>query len=215
MVIEMNYSIYIFDFDYTLGDATNGVVESVNFALTKMNLPICKKDDIRKTIGMPLPETFTYLTKIEEPEQRIQFVKLFKEKADEIMTENTALYVDTVNVLSYLKSKEIKTGIVTTKYHYRIIEILSKFQINHLIDVIVGGEDVKNAKPNPEALLTAIQKLNAHKENVVYVGDSIIDAKTANNANVDFIAVTTGTTEKNEFLRFPHITVISTLSELL
>lgn len=101
----MNYSIYIFDFDYTLGDATNGVVESVKFALAKMNLPIGEKDDIRKTIGMSLPETFTYLTQIEEPGQRIQFVKLFKEKADEIMTENTELYTDTVSVLSYLKSK--------------------------------------------------------------------------------------------------------------
>lgn len=211
----MDYSIYIFDFDYTLGDSTNGIVASVNFALTQMNFLTFAKEDIRRTVGMSLPQTFTHLTKIYDIEQQKQFVKLFKEKADEVMTENTELFSDTIKILSHLKSKGMKTGIVTTKYHYRINEILNKFDINNLIDIIVGGEDVKNAKPHPEALLTAIEKLNAHNDNILYIGDSIIDAKTAHSANVDFIAVTTGATEKDEFMQFPCIAVVSTLSELL
>lgn len=205
----------IFDFDYTLGDATNGIVASVNFAITQMNLQALAKDDIRKTIGMSLPDTFTYLTKISGQQQIARFVQMFKEKADEIMTENTELFPDTINVLSYLKSNGMKTGIVTTKYHYRIVEILNKFHISHLIDIIVGGDDVKNAKPNPEALLTAIKKLNAQKNSVLYVGDSIIDAKTAQSANVDFIAVTTGTTIEDEFLQYPCFSVVHTLSQVL
>lgn len=211
----IDYSIYIFDFDYTLGDATDGIVASVNFALTQMNFLAFAKEDIRRTVGMSLPETFTHLTKIYDIEQQKQFVKMFKEKADEVMTENTELFTDTIKVLSHLKSKGVKTGIVTTKYHYRINEILNKFDINNLIDIIIGGEDVKNAKPHPEALLTAIEKLNAHNDSILYVGDSIIDAKTAHRANVDFIAVTTGVTEKDEFMQFPCIAVVSTLSELL
>ncbi len=211
----MKYSVCVFDFDYTLGDATNGIVASVNFALSQMNFPAFSRDDIRKTVGMSLPETFTHLTKNNDSKQRDQFVKLFKEKADEIMTANTELFPDTIKVLSHLKSKGIKTGIVTTKYHYRIDEILNKFHINHLIDVIIGGEDVKNAKPHPEALFHAIEKMNAQNNSVLYIGDNIIDAKTAQSANVDFIAVITGTTEKKEFCQFPCIAVVRTLSELL
>ena len=209
------YSVYIFDFDYTLGDATNGIVESVNFALSQMNFREFPAEDIRRTVGMSLPETFTHITKNDDVEKQTQFVKLFKEKADEIMLDNTELFPDTIKVLSHLKSKGIKTGIVTTKYHYRINQILNKFDINNLIDITIGGEDVKNAKPDPEALLTAIEKLNARNENVLYIGDSIIDAKTAQSANVDFIAVTTGTTQKDEFTQFPCIAVISSLSQLL
>jgi len=37
------YSAYLFDFDYTLGDATEGIVESVNYALKQMNLPNSEK----------------------------------------------------------------------------------------------------------------------------------------------------------------------------
>ncbi|NLO40016.1 MAG: HAD family hydrolase [Ruminiclostridium sp.] len=143
------------------------------------------------------------------------YIKLFKEKADEVMTQNTQLYQNTIQVLSYLKSRGIRVGIVTTKYRYRIVEVLKRFQITHLIDVIVGGDDVKNTKPDPEALIRAMELLGATKDNVVYIGDSIIDAKTANSANVDFIVVTTGTTEKDELFQFPHITIINSLTGLI
>jgi phosphoglycolate phosphatase len=180
-----------------------------------MNFSLPSRDDIRRTVGMSLSESFTYLTKNNEPELQAMYVRLFKEKADEVMTQNTHLFQDTVHVLSYLKSKGIKTGIVTTKYRYRIDEVLHKNQITHLLDVIVGGDDVKNAKPDPEALLKAIGLLGASKDDVLYIGDSIIDARTANNANVDFIAVTTGTTAKDDFMQLPHIAVIDSLGALL
>lgn len=211
----MEYSTYIFDFDYTLADATNGIVASVNHALTQMNFIASDRDDIRKTVGMPLAETFTHLTGINDAEQKDRFKELFKEKADDIMLDNTDLFPDTIKVLSHLKSKGIKTGIVTTKLRYRIEQVLNKFDINHLIDSIVGFEDVINAKPHPEGLLAAIRKLDAHPDKVLYIGDSMIDAKTAYSARVDFVAVTTGTTGKEEFMQLPNIAVFSSLSALL
>jgi len=213
--VVMRYKNYLFDFDYTLADATNGIVESVNHALSKMNFSLPSREEIRRTIGMSLSESFTYLTKNKEPELQAMYIRLFKEKADEVMTQNTQLFQDTVHVLSCLKSKDINTGIVTTKYRYRIVDVLQKHQITHLIDIIVGGDDVKNAKPDPEALLKAIELLGASKDDVLYIGDSMIDARTANNANVDFIAVTTGTTAKDDFMQLPHIAVIDSLGALL
>jgi len=46
-----------------------------------------------------------------------------------------------------------------------------------------------------------------------YIGDSLIDAKTALAANVDFAAVTTGTTTETEFSRYPYVKVVKNLSE--
>lgn len=211
----MKYSTYIFDFDYTLGDATKGIVESINFALKRMNLSVYEKDDIRKTIGMALPDAFSYLTGINDQNLKSQFVKLFTERADQVMIENTELFVDTIEILAYLKSKRKTIGIVTNKNHYRIDEILEKFNIAHLIDAVIGGDDVKKGKPDPEPLFMAIEKLNAKREDVVFIGDSaIIDAKATQNAGIDFIAITTGTTSKSEFSLFPNITILNSLSEL-
>ena len=55
----MRYKNYLFDFDYTLADATNGIVESVNHDLSKMNFSLPSREEIRRTIGMSLIESFT------------------------------------------------------------------------------------------------------------------------------------------------------------
>ena len=45
-----NYDAYIFDFDYTLADATNPIVESFNYAFDKLNLKRASYKDIVNTI---------------------------------------------------------------------------------------------------------------------------------------------------------------------
>ena len=211
----MKYTTYIFDFDYTLADATLGIVDSINYALLKMNRLEADYENIRKTIGMHLTDAYTFLTEDSDQEHRLQFFNYFKEKADLIMLENTKLYQDTIDVLTALKSNGFQIGIVSTKSRYRISEVLSKYKITHLIDIIVGGEDVENNKPHPEPLLKAITQLNVNALNVIYIGDSIIDAQTAHDANVDFIGITTGTTSKEHFSQYPFVSIIKTLSELL
>ncbi len=209
------YTVYLFDFDYTLGDSTDAVVASVNYALTSMGYKERPRNEIRRTIGMTLPETFTRLTQNGEEAQRAMFRTLFMEKADQVMTAMTELLPDTVPVLTYLKDKGFTTGIVTTKCHYRIDEILGKFDISRLVDIIVGGDDVKNNKPHPEALLTAMDKLRATAGDIVYIGDSVIDAETARAAGVDFVAVTTGTTSRESFELYPKLAVIERLAQLI
>lgn len=192
----------IFDFDYTLGDSTNGIALSINYALENLGYVSQKLSDIRKTIGLSLRETYFTLTENDDLEEAEQFAKLFKEKADEVMVSNTELYSGVKDVLTRLRERDIKTAIVTSKFHYRIEQILNKFDANDLIDIIVGAEDVKASKPNPEGLLWTLEHLGLKKEEVLYVGDSHVDAKTAENANVGFAAVLTGTTTREEFSEY-------------
>ena len=46
----------IFDFDYTLGDSTNGIVLSVNYAFEKLGFAAKDTESIRKTIGLSLTD---------------------------------------------------------------------------------------------------------------------------------------------------------------
>lgn len=192
----------VFDFDYTLGDSTNGIVLSINYALEQLGHTAKGIDEIKKTIGLSLKETYFALTRKSDIRESNQFAKLFKVKADEVMVKNTLLYTGVIEALSELRKKGFKIAIVTTKFHYRIEQILNKYNANNLIDVIVGAEDVKVEKPNPEGLLWAIKYLGVEKEEVIYVGDSIVDAQTAENAKVKFVAVLTGTTLSSEFERY-------------
>ena len=53
--------------------------------------------------------------------------------------------------------------------------------------------------------MTLLTLSSLEKSEVLYVGDSFIDAKTAENAGVDFVAVLTGTTTKEEFDKYGHV----------
>lgn len=194
-----------FDFDYTLGDSTNGIVLSANYALEKLGLSQKGKEEIRKTIGLSLKDTYAALTAKNNREEAELFVKYFKEKADVVMVENTELYDGVKTMLQGLKESGYQTAIITTKLHYRIEQILDKFNTAAFVDLIVGGEDVKIEKPDPEGLLWAIDHLKLSKNEVLYVGDSLVDAKAAENAAVNFAGVLTGTTTKREFELHEHV----------
>lgn len=204
----------IFDFDYTLGDSTNGIALSINYALEKLGYAVPNIADVKKTIGLSLKETYFALTSNDNLYEAEQFVKLFKEKADIVMVDNTELYAGVKSVLQKLKDKGYMAAIVTTKFHYRIEQILNKFGANELIDIIVGAEDVKTEKPNPEGLLYAIDCLGAMSEEVLYVGDSLVDAKTADNAEVKFAAVLTGTATKDEFKSYNNVYIGQNIADV-
>ena len=52
----------VFDFDYTLGDSTNEIVLSINYALSKLGYGEKETETIRKTIELSLKDTFKVLT---------------------------------------------------------------------------------------------------------------------------------------------------------
>lgn len=190
-------------------------MECANFALGRLGIPSKNPEEIKRTVGMTLQDTFYALTDIKEADISNDFVRLFACKADEVMTENTSLFPDTITTLTALQTKGYQTTIVTSKLRYRIEEVLKKYDACSLINYIVGFEDVKEPKPSPEGLKKAIHALSARREQVLYIGDNVIDAKTALNADVDFAAVTTGTTTTEDFQEYPKVLVAENLSQLL
>jgi len=211
----LKYDAVIFDFDYTLADATPAIVECTNRALSELGYSERGEEAIKKTVGMILEDMFKALTGVADSGKANRFRSLFRARADLIMADSTVLLPDAIRILSKLKEAGIKTGIVTTKYRYRIEQVLEKYGIACLIDNVIGFEDVENAKPDPEGLLKIIAILKDEKNNVLYVGDSHIDAETAANAVVDFAAITTGTTAREACERYPNVAVTEDLAGLM
>lgn len=199
--MKSKYDAIIFDFDYTLADSSRGAIECIKYALNKLNKSEVKDELARKTIGLSLKDTYSYLTGDISVERQEIFSSLFIERADTVMADLTEVFKDVDEVITVLK-EHVKIGIVSTKFRYRIEEILKREKMYKLFDVIIGGEDVEEHKPNPEGLLKAIELIGSRKENILYVGDSITDAKTAINAGVEFIAMLTGITQKEQFLDY-------------
>ena len=93
-------------------------------------------------------------------------------------------------VFKKLKDDGFKLGIVTNKQHNLTIHALELLGIDCYFDCVVGLNDVKNGKPNREGIDKAKSILGGEK--VLYVGDNLIDYKTAENAGVDCCLVNWG-----------------------
>lgn len=210
----MDYQLYLFDFDYTLANSEKGIVTCFRQVFESEGYRGISDEQICRTIGLTLEEAFMQMTGVRDRAVIERYRRAYVEAANSIMTQNTVLYPETVPMLEKLKAAGKKTGIISTKYRYRIEETLQKYRITALIDKVIGGEDVCEAKPSPEGILKAAAFFQVDQKAVLYTGDSIVDAQTAVNAGVAFAAVTTGATPKASFLDYPHIKIMQNLSEI-
>ena len=211
----MSYTTYLFDFDYTLADSSQGIVICFKNVLKRHGYTDITDEAIKRTIGKTLEESFSILTGITDGVQLTSLRKEYTKESDQFMNRNTYLLEDTLPTLRKLKEQGAYLGIISTKYRYRILDFLKSHLPEGYFDIIVGGEDVSHPKPDPEGVLLAIKQLNVRPEDTMYIGDSTVDAETAAAAGISFTGVTSGATLAGELKQYPHINILSRLYELV
>jgi phosphoglycolate phosphatase len=211
----VNYSIYLFDFDYTLADSEKGIVGSFHHTLKARGFAPVPDEHIRRTIGLPMEDAVRQITGLQDIAQVTAFIEEYRCFADTYMTPNTRFFPETIPTLQTLRARGAHTAVISTKTRSRIAEKFEQDGVMHLLDFIIGREDVAVPKPAPEGILCALQRLGGQKAETLYIGDSHIDARAAQNAGTDFAAVTTGTTTAAEFKSFPHVKIMKSLAELI
>ena len=204
----------LFDFDYTLADSSSAVIDCCNGALASMGLGQAAAVDIRRTIGLSIPDTLARLAGDEHRHREQEFRAHWRKRSDVIMVEQTYLYDEAHAAVQALREAGVAAGIVSTKWRQRIVDVLERESLIDGFSVIVGGDNVAEHKPDPEGLLTAAKNLGAQPAEVIYVGDSTTDAKAAARAGMQFVAVLSGVTEAHEFEEFEPLKILPHVGEI-
>lgn len=90
-------------------------------------------------------------------------------------------------ILKYLKENNQKIALGSASKNAR--PILEKTGILHYFDAIVDGNDVSNAKPDPEVFLQATKLLGISNENSIVFEDSVAGIQAANTAKMTSIGI--------------------------
>lgn len=85
-------------------------------------------------------------------------------------------------------NKHYRLAVVTNNAYETACLALEETRITPYFEVIVGREQMEALKPSPSGILYALEQLGAAPEEAVMVGDSWIDGKAAQRANVDYVA---------------------------
>ena len=189
----------LFDFDYTLADSSDAIVECFGAGFAALGLPASAPDAIRRTIGLPLPEALRVLHGIEDGALAERFRAGFHALAERIMHERTRVFAPVAGVIAGLREAGLATAICSTKGRSQIERILARHALDGHFDAIVGGEDVPRHKPAPDALLLALERLGVEPGRALYVGDHRVDAEAASHAGIEFVAVLSGPSPRADF----------------
>ncbi len=92
-----------------------------------------------------------------------------------------------MQILDYLKNKKQLIALGSASKNAR--PILEKTGILHYFDVVVDGNDVSNAKPDPEVFLIAAKKLNTKTQDSVVFEDSVAGIQAANICGMTSIGI--------------------------
>ncbi len=92
-----------------------------------------------------------------------------------------------LSVLDFFKERNCNTAIATNRSNTMDL-VMQTFNLEKRFDIVVTASDVENPKPHPEQLLKIKSFFNRESENMVYIGDSILDQQAALGAGIIFIA---------------------------
>lgn len=104
------------------------------------------------------------------------------EKMDE-----TEILPAVFETLEYIKQKNQLIALGSASKNAR--PILEKVKLLHFFDAIVDGNDVTNAKPDPEVFIQAANLLGVSNENSIVFEDSVAGIQAANIANMISIGI--------------------------
>ena len=99
-----------------------------------------------------------------------------------LYSEHLGLFSGAKRFIQQLNEKGVKIALVTSAASDLAESFLKKHQLSKYFDCIVTGDDVARGKPDPEAYLKALSKLQLHPEEALVIEDSrsgILSAQTA------------------------------------
>lgn len=209
-----HYKAVLFDFDYTLADCTDSIVDGFRYAMPLLGHPAPEREAVRRTVGFMLEDAYTMLSGDSSEENRAQFRAHFISVVMERQRRETVLLPGGEELLRGLRQAGVKSGIVSSKRGDTIQIILERLGVADCVEIVLGNHDVTHHKPHPEGLLKAMAHIGLEAGEVLYCGDTVLDAQAARDAGCDFAAVLNGTTPGEAFAVWPTVYVANDLKEL-
>ena len=190
----------VWDLDGTLLNTIDDLAGSVNFALTKYNLPTKTVSEVKKAVGNGVNKLIERC--IQNGQANINFVQIlqaFKEHYSQNSAVKTAPYPQINETLKELKTRGFKLAVVSNKFESAVKELCQKYFPN-TFDVIIGETPQIKRKPAPDMLFAALKKLQVQAEEIYFIGDSEVDVQTARNAQIKCLSALWGFRDKQTLL---------------
>lgn len=215
-IFKMKYDTILFDLDGTLLYTLEDLTDAVNHTLTEYGLPTHSIDAIRSFVGNGLKNLA--IRALPEGEDYERFEEFFHDFVDYYNSHNrikTKPYPGILETTKKLSELGVKMAIVTNKGQTATNSLLDDY-FKPAITIAIGDDGKHKRKPDPEPIEMALNQLGVtDKSKVLYVGDSDVDALTAENSDLDYVLCTYGFRDFEDLKDFKPVAFIDSIDKLL
>lgn len=208
--------LVIFDFDGTLGDTRQKIVDMLQRVMRERGLPVAPDDACAATIGIPLTGAFLRLfpdmTEAEAEECTETYRVLFERHRKELIPE---LFPHVRETLEQLKNSGIRMSIASSRTSASLWAFLDDMGLKGYFEYVIGAQDCAEHKPSALPVLATLERLNVRRERAVVVGDMPVDILMGCNAGCRTVAVTYGNGNRADLIEAGADYVIDDIRELL
>jgi len=205
----------LFDLDGTLVDTAPDLMNAHNHVMKKFGYETKPGNEIRALIGKGAATMISKslwhsakkeLKKIKEKDIKEKMVKEFINFYGNNILVESKLIDGTKEFLLWCKSKNISMAVCTNKQEHLAIDLLKKIGIDSYFEYVAGCNTFDYCKPDARHLTNVIDLLGGSIKKSIMIGDSDVDAQSANNASLPFVLLENGYTDKKiSEIKYDHL----------
>ena len=208
------FDAVLFDLDGTLLYTLPDMRDALNRALTRYGHPARTLEEVRSFVGNGVRKLVERSLPPGAAADAEKVYRAYEEWYALHGQDHVEYYPGVREMIAALRSRGIRTGVVTNKTHPDAAAMIEKF-FGGAMDVTEGKRDGRPTKPSPESVWDALDRLGVSRDRALYVGDSGVDAETAKNAGLACVLVSWGYRDRRELERYGVLGVIDQAAELL
>tara|TARA_Y100000590_G_C15532716_1_gene943801 strand:+ start:173 stop:835 length:663 start_codon:yes stop_codon:yes gene_type:complete len=188
----------LFDLDGTIIDTAPDIMAAHNHVMKKFGYKEKKLSDIKSLAGKGAWVMMQRSFKQEIADENIKkkMVKEFLDFYSKNIDKESRPIAGIVNFLKWAKSENISSAVCTNKQERLATDLLKKLKLFNFFEYVAGCDTFEYNKPDPRHLTSVVEIIGGNLKKTIMVGDSEVDSDSAYNANLPFILVDNGYTEK-------------------
>lgn len=207
------YRLVIFDWDGTLVDSTQRIVDSMRKAGQEVGLPAVPDSAIQNIIGLGLPEALrTVWPSIKDSQletMRAVYARFFVAESHVAM----GFFDGAESLLNSLLSEGRLLAVATGKSRKGLNRILQDLKVGHLFATTRCADETRS-KPDPLMLNEILTELSVTPAETLMIGDTTYDLDMANTAGIDTVAMGHGAHDDSTLLACGPKAICHSIQEL-
>ena len=204
---------FIFDFDGTLVDSEQAIYQCFQ-SITKQLAPNRVEYAKNILIGPPLRDTASEILGPDHQDSLDEFVQLFIEMHDEQVIQHTQPYHDVIQVLKELHNQNIPMAVATNKRLAPTQKLMDHFAWNDYFQFIECSDSQSEIR-NKNDMIQSIFYKNELFQTAFFVGDTVNDGISSNQAQLKFIKAKYGYGKRQKWNNVLVNKEINNFSEIL